>query len=48
MALPVYSITEPVPPAIPTFEITARMTSFAATPGRNRPVTRTSSVRGRR
>ena len=46
--LPVYSITWPVPPAIPMRAITARMRSFADTPGRRRPSIRTCSVRGRR
>ena len=47
-AVPVYSITCPVPPATPIRAITARVRSFAVTPGRSFPSTRTCSVRGRR
>ena len=41
MALPVYSITLPVPPPTPILEISARMMSLAETPGFSRPSTHT-------
>ena len=48
MAAPVYSNTWPVPPPTPILASTARMMSFAVTPGRSVPSTRTSQVRGLR
>ena len=48
MASPRYSNTWPVPPPMPIRAIRARMMSLAATPGRSRPSTRTSYVRGLR
>jgi hypothetical protein len=42
IAEPVYSKTWPVPPPIPMREMSARMMSFALTPGVSRPSTRTS------
>ena len=48
MASPVYSKTWPVPPPMPMRAMSARMMSLALTPGRRRPSTRTSYVRGRR
>ena len=47
IASPVYSSTYPVPPAVPMRRISARMRSFAPTPGLGVPVKRTSIVRGR-
>src|SRR4029078_4023759 len=44
---PVYSITWPVAPPTPSRVHTARITSFADTPGRSVPSTRTSNVFGR-
>jgi len=42
IASPRYSKTWPVPPPIPIRAMSARITSFAPTPGRRRPSTRTS------
>ena len=39
MALPAYSITWPVPPAVPILPIMARITSLAVTPGPSSPST---------
>ena len=46
IASPRYSKTWPVPPPIPIRAMRARMMSFAPTPGRRRPSTRTSYVLG--
>ena len=42
IASPAYSITWPVPPAVPILPMIARITSFAVTPGGSTPSTRTS------
>ena len=46
IASPRYSKTWPVPPPTPIRAMSARMMSFAETPGRRVPSTRTSYVRG--
>ena len=47
MALPRYSMTWPWPPPVPIWAMTARMTSFAETPGGSSPSTVTAICLGR-
>ncbi len=48
MAEPLYSMTCPVLPSMPMRAMSARMMSFAVTPGARVPSTRTLNVFGRR